>query len=118
MGKPSPTRRLQGIADTTLRGLPYVSLLGCIGAAANMLLSFEEPHRGMLLLSGVLTISAPLGLVSHLALTHDMTRDDKRRWARALFGASGARFFSAYFSARERDHATQLLRHGSIQSER
>jgi hypothetical protein len=102
--------------DTALSGLPYVSLLGCLAGAANVVLSFEEPHRGMLLLAGILVVSAPLGLAIHLALTTELTRADKRLWATALTSPASLRFFATYFTSSERGHTTQLLRHEGIES--
>ena len=50
---------------------------------ANITLSFEEPHAEMLLLSTVLLVAAPAGLLVHL--------------------------LAAYFDASERRRATRLL---------
>lgn len=107
---------MKRLADTTLSGLPYVSLLGCLAGAVNVFLSFEEPHRGMLLLAGILLLSAPLGLAIHLALTTDLTKADKRIWAMALTSATSPRFFSTYFRPSERGQVTELLRQGGVES--
>jgi hypothetical protein len=107
---------MRWLADTILSALPYVSLLGCVVGAANVFLSFEEPHRGMLLLAGILLLSAPLGLAVHLAFTADLRRADKRLWAMALTSAASLRFFSTYFRPSERGQATQLLRQGGLES--
>ena len=45
--------------DRLLVTLPYVSLLGLVGLVVNALLSFEQPHPGILLASGLATLAAP-----------------------------------------------------------
>jgi hypothetical protein len=107
---------MKELADTTLSALPYVSLLGGLVGAANVLLSFEEPHRGMLLLAAILLVSAPLGLAIHLAFTTDLTKADKRLWAMALTSATSLRFFATYFRPSDRGQVTQLLREGGLES--
>jgi hypothetical protein len=89
--------------------LPYGSLLGLTGLVATIALSFEEAHTGMLVLSGILLASAPLGLLVHLASTSELTRVEKHLWLRALAGSRGPRFAAAYFRAGGRHSATQAL---------
>ena len=97
------------VADLALGSLPYLALVGCAGIAANILLSFEEPHRGMLLVSFVLIAAAPVGLTIHLAVTSEMALTDKRRWILGLMSRSGFELFTAYFTPTERRQATRQL---------
>lgn len=92
-----------------MAGLPYGSLLGLLGLVVNALLSFEEPHPGMLVASGLLTLAAPLGFSLHLALTNELTPSQKRAWMVGVVGRSGPALFAAYFRPVERRAATRWL---------
>jgi len=87
--------------------LPYVSLLGFIGLVPNLVFSFEEPHTGMLLVATLLLSVAPVGLLVHLATTRELTAQERRVWLAGLMSRKAARFFAAYFNARERRRTTQ-----------
>ena len=104
------TGRLQHVADLAFGSLPYVTLLGCAGIAANVLLSFEEPHGGILFVSCLLMAAAPVGLTLHLVFTGELGSEDKRRWTRGLMKGSGWTLFTAYFTPSERRRATQQLK--------
>jgi hypothetical protein len=92
-----------------IASLPYMTLLGGVALVANIALSFEEPHREMLLVSALLIAAAPLGLVLHLAVTHELTPDEKRRWMAGLMSRRGPELFGAYFSSVSRRWATDRL---------
>ena len=95
--------------SVTLASLPYVTLLGCAGIVANVALSFEEPHSGMLLIAAVLLAAAPLGVALHLAFTDELTLDEKRRWIAGLMSRRGPELFGAYFTRGSRRRATEQL---------
>ena len=101
--------RASSLANRVLVCLPYVSLCGVGGLAANLMLSFEEPHWGLLEAAGVLLFAAPLGMLTHLAVTSELTAMEKRLWASALASRKGPGLFAAYFSARERARVTREL---------
>ena len=82
---------------TALAILPWISLLGLLGLVVNTVLSFEEPERAMLIASGLLLMAAPLGLSIHLAVTRELSRDEKRAWIAGLTGRRGMAFLAAYF---------------------
>jgi hypothetical protein len=109
MSPNNPAARRHGPAQLAFGSLPYSALLGCAGLAANILLSFEEPHRGMLLISLVLIAAAPVGLMIHLAFTGEMPSEDKRSWLLGFISPSGFRLFRAYFTPRERRQTTRVL---------
>ena len=47
-------------AGWLLATLPYIRLLGLVGLVLNAVLSFEAPHREVLLASGLAVLAAPL----------------------------------------------------------
>lgn len=102
---PRPT-----LGSLTVAGLPGLTLLGCMGLLATFALSFEEPHGLMLLVSALLIGAAPVGLILHLALTHELTPDEKRRWVAGLVSRRGPELFGAYFGPGSRRRATDRLR--------
>jgi len=89
--------------------LPYVSVLGLAGVAANVILSFEEPHTTMLVASGLLLAAAPVGMLAHLAVTSALTRRQRELWIAGLLSRNGASLFAAYFRASDRRRATRTL---------
>jgi hypothetical protein len=97
------------LASVTLASLPYVTLLGCAGIVANIMLSFEEPHSEMLLISAVLLAAAPLGMALHLAFTDVLTPEEKRKWVAGLMSRRGPELFGAYFTSGARRRATERL---------
>jgi len=103
----APSR--QTVTNAILGRLPYLTLLGCAGITANTLLSFEEPHRGMLLISALLLASAPAGLALHLVFTDELTPDDRRNWVAGLMSRAGPSLFGAYFTPASRRRATKGL---------
>ena len=100
--RPRPAERL-------LATLPYVSLLGLLTVAVNVVLSFEDPHEGMLLASGLLLLVAPLGVLVHLAVTRELTRAEKRTWIAGLTGRQGMAFLAAYCEGSGRRIAMERL---------
>jgi hypothetical protein len=97
------------LTSVTLASLPYVTLLGCAAIMANIVLSFEEPHADMLLISAVLLAAAPIGMALHLAFTHELTPEEKRKWISGLMSRKGPELFGAYFTSAARRRATELL---------
>jgi hypothetical protein len=93
--------------------LPYLSLLGFGGLVANVLLSFEEPHTPMLLVAALLISAAPVGLLSHLVTTAQLTHREKLLWIRGLLSRNGPVLFAAYFNAAQRSGATASLAAGA-----
>jgi hypothetical protein len=94
----------------SLATLPCLTLLGCAGIVADIVLGFEEPHRGMLVVSALLLAGAPLGLALHLAFTDESSPEDKRAWIAGLAGLKDPGLLAAYFTSRERRQATERLR--------
>ena len=99
-------------SNRVLLSLPYVSLLGLAGLATNIILSFEEPHTPMLLVSALLLSAAPVGVLVHLAATPELTREEKRMWLAGLLSQNGPTLFAAYFNARHRCKTTAKLAGG------
>ena len=97
------------LVNWVLGMLPYASVLGLAGVAANVILSFEEPHTTMLLASGLLLAAAPVGMLVHLAATSALTRRQRELWIAGLMSPNGASLFAAYFSASDRRRATTAL---------
>lgn len=95
--------------ELLLAGSPYVSLLGFLGLVVNALLSFEEPHREMLLASGLLVVAAPLAALLHFTTTRVLTPSQKRTWIAGVMGRGGLALFAAYFNSVDRSRATEHL---------
>ena len=108
-GSTSPARQAGPWANRVLTTLPSLSLLGLVSLVANIMLSFEEPHGGMLLVSVILLGVAPVGMLMHLAVTPELTLEERRTWVTGLMSRRGPTYFAAYFSATERRRATQAL---------
>lgn len=109
-------RRSESRTARVLTALPRVSLLGFVALAVNGLLSFEEPHPEMLLASGLLLLSTPLGVALHLNFTHELTRTEKRAWVAGLTGRRGMAYLSAYLEGGDRRRALEQLASGRAQA--
>jgi hypothetical protein len=92
----SSTRNAGRSTRGVLAVLPTASLVGFLALAVNATLSFEEPHFGMLLGSGLLLLVTPLGVALHLMTTRELTRAEKRPWFVGLTGRRGIAFLAAY----------------------
>jgi hypothetical protein len=55
--------------NLALAALPSLTLLGCVGVLASIMMAFEEPNTRMLLVSALLLLAAPAGMALHLAFT-------------------------------------------------
>ncbi len=88
--------------------LPYTSLLGLVGLFVVVLLGFEEPHPVMLVVAAVLVLSAPLGMLVHLASTTELSPQEKRLWWRSLLGKN-LWLLNSYFRPEARRAATARL---------
>ena len=97
------------LSSLVLATLPYVTLLGCAGVVVEIALSFEEPHGATLLTSALLVAAAPIGMALHLALTSELTADEKHKWVTGLMTRRGPGLFAAYFNQAARRHATEEI---------
>jgi hypothetical protein len=97
------------VADQCLACAPYLSLCGVAVLAGNLILSFEEPHTGLLTTSAILLLGGPLAMLGHFALTPDLTGAEKRLWVRAVWSRSGVRVLGAYFNPAARARVTREL---------
>ncbi len=98
--------------DRVLAVLPSVSLLGLTGLVTSITLGFEEAAVEMLLASALLLALAPAGMLLHLAVSRELTPQERRLWFAGLQGRNGPALFASYFSARERGLATRRLAAG------
>ncbi len=105
----SPATPTQALSDRVLASLPYVSLLGLATLTAVLMLSFEEPHRALLLAAAVLVSAAPVGMLIHLAATAELTAAEKHQWVSGLTSRRGPALFAAYFRVNTRRSATRML---------
>ena len=103
--------------DQLLRMLPAATIAGMIALALTIVLGFETPNTPLYVLSVVLVLSAPVGVLLHLAFSHRLTRDEKRAWAKALTRPHSARAFSAYVGSPDRRAALARLRERDDESE-
>jgi hypothetical protein len=63
----------------------------------------------LLLLSSVLALAAPAAVLVHLAVTGELTRQEKRVWMRHLAGSRAPSAFAAYLTAPDRRAAAREL---------
>ena len=98
------------LTGVTLAALPYLTLLGCAGLVATIVLGFEQPHTRMLVVSALLLATAPLGVALHLIFTRELSREDKRAWLSGLASLKDPGLFGAYFTPAARRQATERLR--------
>jgi hypothetical protein len=78
----APTARPKRLPDRALRALPSLAFLGLVLLTITVLFGFEEPNATLVVLSAVLLLSAPVGLLAHLATSPTLTRVEKREWLR------------------------------------
>ena len=93
-----------------------LTVVGVVAMAVTLLLGFEEPNGILLLISSILLFTAPVAILTHLALTHELTPGEKRFWLRALVGRRAPAAWSAYLTCRNRrDAIGQLTRPSPVQ---
>jgi uncharacterized membrane protein len=83
---------------------PSIAGLALLGVTA--LMGFEEPNAWLLLIATGLALAAPVTVLVHLALTRQLSRDEKRMWRRELTGVSAASALAEYLRAS--DHRTVI----------
>src|SRR5262245_51274342 len=91
------------------RALPVISAFGLAGLAATLLLGFEEPNAALLALSAVALLIPLLVPFVHLAVTKELSREEKRAWLRAMTGRRAPWAWSAYLSCADRDERVRWL---------
>lgn len=91
---PQPVRVRRPLEAWMAPSLAGLALFGVTG-----LLGFEEPNAWLLLIAAALTLAAPAAALAHLALTRELSRDEKRMWARAFSGISAASALADYLRA-------------------
>lgn len=94
---PSPKPRV----GEFLRFAAAVTILGMIGVVIALVLGFEEPPEGLLLLSALCVFAAPAVLLTHLWLTKTIPPAEKRAWLRALTGRRALHAASAYIAKQQ-----------------
>jgi hypothetical protein len=72
-------------------------------------MGFEEPSNVLLLVSSILTLAAPVTVLIHLAVTNQLTPQEKRVWVRHLAGSRAPAAFAAYLTAHDRRAAAMKL---------
>jgi hypothetical protein len=60
--------------------LVLLTVAGIVGIVVTTMLGFEEPDTPMLLVSGAMTLAAPIAALLHLSVTRALTHDEKRIW--------------------------------------
>ena len=85
-----------------MRILALLTIVGVVAMAVTMLLGFEEPNGILLLVSSILMFTTPVAMLAHLALTHELTPEEKRIWLRALTGRRAPAAWSVYLTCGNR----------------
>jgi hypothetical protein len=93
-------------ARRTLAAWMAPSLAGLALFCVTGLLGFEEPNAWLLLIAAGLALAAPAAVLAHLALTRELSREEKVMWARELTGLSAASALADYLRAS--DHRTAI----------
>jgi hypothetical protein len=92
-----------------LGAFTVAGLLGLGILAMTLMIGFEEANSTLLLVSAVLIFATPVAMLVHLALTKEMTRQEKRIWIQGLTGPRAASVFSRYLTADDRRAAAMML---------
>lgn len=82
-----------------------LTIAGAAALAMTVFLGFEEPNALLLLVSAMLLCAAPAAMLSHLATTDELTREEKRIWLRALIGRHALSAWSVYLTSTDRREA-------------
>ena len=90
--QPTVPRGVMGI-------LMVLTVVGIVGIVVTAMLGFEEPNTPMLLVSGAMTLAAPVTALMHLTVTRGLTHDEKRIWLKEFGSAEVWSAFSEYLSS-------------------
>lgn len=101
----SPPGHVATRGDAALRVLPFMSTLGFAGLVVTVAMGFEEPTPALLSLSAVALVLPVFGAFMHLALTRDLTPQEKRAWLRQLIGHEALWSWSSYLMCSDRREA-------------
>jgi Mn2+/Fe2+ NRAMP family transporter len=93
----------------TMKIFALLTIAGVVAMAVTMLLGFEEPNGILLLVSTILLLTAPVAMLAHLSLTHELTAGEKRIWLRALTGRHAPAAWSVYLTSGNRREAIGRL---------
>src|SRR5258706_9318822 len=88
--------------NSILGAFTALSVVGLAGLIITPLAAFEEPASGLLLVSSILALAAPIATLVHLSVTTELTPDEKRIWMRQLAGPRAPRVFSMYLTSDDR----------------
>ena len=86
-----------------------LTIIGVVAMAITMLMGFVEPNSTLLLFSSILMFNAPVAVLAHLALTHELTPEEKRIWLQALVGRRAPAAWSVYLMCGDRREAIGRL---------
>jgi hypothetical protein len=89
---PTVARGIRGI-------LAVLTAVGIVGLFLTAMLGFEEPNTPMLFVSGAMALAAPIATLVHLALTRELTHDEKRIWLKEFGSAQVWSALSEYLSS-------------------
>jgi hypothetical protein len=90
--QPTVPRSVMGI-------LMVLTVVGIVGIVVTAMLGFEEPNTPMLLVSGAMTLAAPITALMHLTVTRGLTHDEKRIWLKEFGSAEVWSALSEYLSS-------------------
>jgi hypothetical protein len=79
--------------------LAVLTVVGIAGFFVTAMLGFEEPNTPMLLVSGAMTLAAPITALMHLSITRWLTHDEKRIWLKEFGSAEIWSALSEYLSS-------------------
>jgi hypothetical protein len=79
--------------------LVVLTLAGIAGFVLTAMLGFEEPNTPMLLVSGAMTLAAPLTALVHLSVTSGLTHDERRIWLKEFGSREVWSALSEYLSS-------------------
>jgi len=105
--RPASTTTPSPVANKLLGALAILSLFGIVGLGLMALFGFEQPNSLLLLVSSVLVLAAPVGVLVHLVVTRELTREEKRVWIRALTGPRAPWALSDYLACGDRPAAAR-----------
>ena len=92
-----------------MKGFVALTAAGFVVLAVTVIVGFEEANGTMLLVSSLLLFAAPAAVLAQVTFTHDLTREEKRLWLRALGGRRALKAWSVYLACSDRRGALSQL---------
>jgi hypothetical protein len=105
--QPTVPRATRGI-------LAVLTVVGIAGFVVTAMLGFEEPNTPMLLVSGAMTLAAPITALVHLSVTRGLTHYEKLIWLKEFGSAEVWSALSEYLSSTNLSESAKRRAHDAL----